>query len=99
MSSEWGHGKSVNPGLLGTPLRIFPDVDGQWGDVEDGRKVHHLRGEGLAIGGLAGGMKSGAASVMVRVDLPNGETVLAETSLALFLSAADALKARHGDPR
>jgi len=29
---------------------------------------------------------------------PNS-VVLAETSLALFLTAADALRARHGDPR
>jgi hypothetical protein len=45
-------------------------------------------------------MESGKPSVCIGVFLPNnGGCVLAETSLALFLTAADALKARFGDPR
>jgi len=68
--------------------------------------VVHL-GNGTAIGvtGLKGGMSSGKPSVMLRFDLPpedgfpQGRVVLAETSLALFLMAADGLKARFGDPR
>ena len=44
-------------------------------------------------------MLSGAASVACRVDGPDGTAVMVETSLALFLTAAEALKARDGDPR
>lgn len=53
----------------------------------------------LRITALAGGMMSGAPSVMLRLDLPDGRTVLAQTSLRLFLAAADMLRARYGDPR
>lgn len=48
---------------------------------------------------LAGGMASGKPSVALVVETPDGRAFLGETSLALFLSAADAFKARHGDPR
>jgi hypothetical protein len=44
-------------------------------------------------------MVSGAPSVAFCFKLGEREVVLAETSLALFLTAADALKARYGDPR
>lgn len=53
----------------------------------------------IQVTGLDGGMVSGNPSVAIRLDLPDGKTVIAETSLALFLTAADALKSRYGDPR
>lgn len=53
----------------------------------------------LAIAGLEGGMESGKPSVGVRMDLPGGKVAVAEVSLANFLLAADALKAKFGDPR
>lgn len=62
------------------------------------RVDHHVK-EPATIGGLAGGMASGKPSVGIHFTLPNGEGVVFETSLALFLAAADALKARFGDPR
>lgn len=69
-----------------------------WPDVDRSRVVHVT--EGMSIGGLTDGMVSGKPSVAIRVDLPDSDqVVIAETSLALFLSAADALKARFGDPR
>lgn len=66
--------------------------------AEPGAKVvfTHLP---IGVTGLAGGMESGKPSVALRVDLEDGTAVVAETSLALFLTAADALKARYGDPR
>lgn len=62
-------------------------------------QVIHLANDAPPIGitALAGGMVSGRTSVMLRLDLPDGRTVLAETSLTLFLTAADALRARYGD--
>jgi hypothetical protein len=43
--------------------------------------------------------ESGKPSVALGFELPDGRWVLAETSLALFLTAAEALRARYGDPR
>lgn len=65
-----------------------------------GRETIHL-GEGtvLYLAGLEGGMRSGAPSVMLAFELPDGRVVVAETSLRLLLTAADALRARYGDPR
>lgn len=53
----------------------------------------------MSVGGLAGGMGSGKPSVAIRFDLPDGNSIIAETSLELFLAAADALKTKFGDPR
>lgn len=54
----------------------------------------------MRIGALADGMQSGKPSVAIAMFLPNGGgCVVGETSLAMFLSAADALRARYGDPR
>jgi hypothetical protein len=78
-------------------LDIILDGAGMVKDVPPAKLAHTT--EPLRIGGLAGGMSSGKPSVAIAVFLPNnGGCVLAETSLALFLSAADALKARYGDP-
>lgn len=54
--------------------------------------------EPIKVGVLEGGMASGAPSVAIAMTLPHmGGTVLGETSLALFLSAALAMYARYGD--
>lgn len=55
--------------------------------------------EPIGVTALAGGMMSGAPSVAFRIKLPDGKYVIAETSLALFFTAADAMKIRFGDPR
>ncbi len=53
----------------------------------------------IEIGAMPRGMESGKPSAMLCFALPGGKAVIAETSLALLLTAVDALKARHGDPR
>lgn len=55
--------------------------------------------EPIGVTALEKGMKSGKPSVAFRIKLPDGKYVIAETSLALFLTAADAIKIRYGDPR
>lgn len=48
------------------------------------------------------GMKSGAASVMMFIKLPDGKTLVQETSAACFIAAAAALKGaeqREADER
>lgn len=72
-----------------------------WPDLADKKdKIIHLGNESkLSISGLFGGMESGAPSVAIRFDLPDGTPVVAETSLKLFLTVSDMLKAKYGDPR
>jgi hypothetical protein len=79
-------------------IDIVLDGDGAFADVP-AEKLGHTK-EPVRITGLAGGMESGKPSVCIGLFLPhNGGCVIGETSLALFLTAADALKARYGDPR
>ena len=73
------------------------DGDGAWPDLVH-RDVLDFQGV-IQISGLPGGMESGKPSVSIRLDLDKEMTIVAQTSLALFLMAADALKARYGDPR
>lgn len=69
----------------------WPELASREADI-----IHISNDAVAAITGLAGGMKSGQASVTLRLDLPDGKVVLYETSLALFLAAAAALKAKYG---
>lgn len=72
--------------------------------IRDG-EFAHLKSEDVQagrlelIGGLPDGMASGNPSVAMLVRMNDGRYVFAETSLVLFLSAADAMRAAHGDPR
>jgi hypothetical protein len=72
---------------------IYLDGDGCWPDLK-GKvgtdQVIHL-GNGAPPIGFALfeiGTTSGKPSVTIRIDLPDGRTVLAETTLALLLNAA-----------
>ena len=56
----------------------------------------HLTGR-FTIAALEKGMKSGAPSVAIRIDLPDGRTVIQETSLKLWYTATRALKDKFGD--
>lgn len=53
----------------------------------------------IHIGALERGTEAGKPSVAFLFKLPDGRHVLAETTLALLLTATDSLKARFGDPR
>lgn len=74
------------------------DGEGAFPEIGEGDAIQSTAP--IKIGGLARGMASGAPSALIVLELPHGGgRVWAQTSLALFLTAADALKARHGDPR
>lgn len=81
-----------------TMLRVMLDGEGAFADLagkED--KVIHLTGP-FVVAALEGGMKgSGAPSVAIRIDLPDGRTVIQETSLKLWYTATRALKGKFGD--
>lgn len=79
-------------------LTVILDGDSAFKDVPR-EKLGHTT-ETIRIAALEGGMQSGKPSLCIGLFLPNnGGCVVGETSLALFLSAADTLKARFGDPR
>jgi hypothetical protein len=68
-------------------LDIHCDGDNCWPDLRDDPGLIILMGKnappiGLAL--LPHGMVSGRASVMFRITLPDGRTVITETSLALL---------------
>lgn len=66
--------------------------------VEAGEVVYMQEDAKIEIGAMAEGTAAGHPVVQFCFEMP-GKTVIAETTLALFLTAADALKAAHGDPR
>jgi hypothetical protein len=76
-------------------LSIILDGDGALKEERD----RVVEGEFTRVLTLDSGMASGKPSVGVVVELPDGTVALGQTSLGLFLMAADAFKAKHGDPR
>lgn len=79
-----------------TELIIVPDLEGYWKGSPP--KVLEATAP-VVIGGLEGGMATGNPSVGIIVEIEPGLAVFAQTSLKLFLAAADVLKAKYGDPR
>lgn len=77
-------------------LRIIPDLT-QVGFTEGHHTVAPHEGD-VAIGGMPDATNRGLPNVMIALELEEGYLV-AETTLVLFLTAADALKALYGDPR
>ncbi len=68
-----------------------------WPDLF-GKETIHLGNDAkpIQVAGIVHGMESGKTSVMIRLDLPDGKIVLAETSLELFVAAGKALEAKYG---
>jgi hypothetical protein len=77
-------------------LNIILGGDSAWPDLLDQRENIINVTTPIGITALAGGMTSGKASVALRIDLPDGRVVIAETSLALFLTAAKVFEAKYG---
>lgn len=84
--------------LTGTAFHLFPRGDGAFEELLASNATL-IEAELQAVGGLAEGTKSGAPSVGMLVRAPDGQQYLVQTTLRLFLTAADALRAVHGDPR
>ena len=75
------------------PMTI--NFEGKWDDLKD---EHVLYAETpLKVLVLDKGMASGRPSVAFRIDLPDGTSVVAETSARLFCTAANAVTAKYGD--
>ena len=76
---------------------VYVEGEGVWPDLA-GKEVIHLANDAppIQVAALSAGMVSGRESVAIRMDLPDGRVVVAETSLRLFVQAADVLKTRYG---
>jgi hypothetical protein len=83
---------------MASVINLKLDGDGAWSDLT-GAPVIHL-GDGTEIGlcVLPGGMTSGAPSVAFRLDLPDGQVVMAEASWRVLAVAVQAIAARYGWP-
>jgi len=79
--------------MIGLDLQL--EGDNCWPELKE---KGFIEGEVSGIAGLPHGTVEGRPSVTVRIELPDGQTVLAETTLRLFLAAARALLARYGNP-
>lgn len=71
------------------------DGAGGWPDLVT-RDV--VVGHWTRLAALPGGMESGAPSVAIVVELPDGRPCFAETSFALLYTAVLAIAARYGVP-
>ena len=78
-------------------LKVILEGGGAWRDLLDKKEVIHLANDAppITVAALHHGMKSGRPSVGIRIDLPGNRVVLAETSLRLFIAAADMLKEKY----
>lgn len=87
-----------------TPLTIVLDLDEHpWTDLEhdDGEppSTRLVLADVEQVGALPNATEGGHPVVFVRATLADGSVVVAQTTLALYVSAAEAMLARHGDPR
>jgi hypothetical protein len=77
-------------------LQIIPDLEAA--GFKDGTYSIVEYTEDVVVGGMSKGTTSGKPVVMIGLDM--GDHILVvETTLRLFLTAADTLKAKYGDPR
>lgn len=80
-------------------LRLNMIGDGCWPDLQGKIGTPHVihLGNGAPAIGLAvleHGLESGLPSITIRIDLPDGRVVLAETTARLFIQAGRAIAAR-----
>lgn len=74
-------------------MSVILDGDGCWPDLKD-KQFINLESP-IEVAGLPAGMTSGKPSVSFRFTLPDGTVVIAQTSMALFQTAAKMLEARY----
>jgi len=80
------------------PLTIILDGKGAWPDLRDKKTIQLSNSSTpMQLAVLERGMASGRPSVAFRLDLPDGESVVAETSARLLCTAARAIMARYPD--
>lgn len=80
-------------------IKLALDGEGTFRDFRGMAEIIHLGNLSppMRIAALENGMKSGRTSVAIGLVIGKRRAVIAETSLRLFLQAADALRAKYGD--
>lgn len=78
-------------------IRIVPDLT-QQGFQDGDYNVTEYHGP-LVVGGMPEGTAAGNPVVMLGIETEDGGWLVKQTTLSLFLGAADALRAKYGDPR
>jgi hypothetical protein len=78
-------------------MTIRLDGDGAFPELQKHKKLVHLQNDSppIQLAVLDAGMSSGLPSIVLRLDLPDGSVVLAETSARLFCSAGKAIMAKY----
>ncbi len=78
---------------MATMWTIHLDGDGCWEDLAE-RDTIHLANDSppVEIALLKGGMKSGRASIALRIDIDQ-KSIIVETSARMFLQVADMIRA------
>jgi hypothetical protein len=79
-------------------LTIYPRGDELFLDIPERRRDYPAGGVHVRMGAFDRG-PTGAPCVVIAIPSWSGTWVLGETDLALFLTAAEAFVAQHGDPR
>jgi len=75
-------------------LTIHVEGDNCWPDLKN-REI--IKGDLVSVAALPEGMTSGRTSVGFRVELPDGKVVFCETTMRLFLNAANIFKVKYGN--
>lgn len=80
------------------PMTIILDGDSAWPDLQSKPFIHLGNGApAIEVAVLENGLASGRPSVALRLELPDGQTVVAETTARLFCTAARAIQAKYPD--
>lgn len=79
-------------------MNIKLDGENAWPELKD-KDIIHLANDAppISVAMLDGGLASGRPSIAIRIDLPDGRTVVAETTARLFCTAARAIMGRYPD--
>jgi hypothetical protein len=79
-------------------MTIKLDGDNAWPELQNKPYIHFADdAPPIQVAVLDAGMTSGRPSVALRLDLPDGQTVIAETSARLFCTSARAIMAKYPD--
>lgn len=74
------------------------DGDACWPDLSFGKNanaIHLTEGNPIKIAVLTAGMTSGRPSIAIRIDLPGGPAIVAETSARLLVSIGRLIEAKY----
>jgi hypothetical protein len=69
-------------------LSVIMNAENCWPELKD----NHVQGEWVGIARLSHGTASGKPTVIVRIELPDGQIVLAQTTLAILSTAVRAFE-------